>query len=170
MLGIGPLALVIAMCRYGFKDYKPHFVCFDCRKTFKKVMIGSWAKQKGLDLAYARLLRLSRTQHQQRVEEEVGTTLQEIVDRYFHEISPCPQCRAKMAALGLDFRAPKQEAKEEWQVVQMLYENGFSFHGCGCGVAYVAPKKMNELKEFFEKYGELSEGEALLKRINAFND
>ncbi|WP_298512765.1 hypothetical protein [uncultured Kordia sp.] len=24
------------MCRYGFHDYKPHYACFECRKTFKR--------------------------------------------------------------------------------------------------------------------------------------
>ncbi len=24
------------MCRYAFRDYKPHYACFKCRKTFKR--------------------------------------------------------------------------------------------------------------------------------------
>ena len=24
------------MCRYGFKTYKQHYLCFDCRKQFKQ--------------------------------------------------------------------------------------------------------------------------------------
>ena len=28
------------MCRYGMIAYKPHFACFDCRKTFKRRLLG----------------------------------------------------------------------------------------------------------------------------------
>lgn len=27
------------MCRYGITIYKPHFACFDCRKTFKRKLL-----------------------------------------------------------------------------------------------------------------------------------
>jgi hypothetical protein len=27
------------MCRYAFHTYKPHYACFDCRKTFKRKLL-----------------------------------------------------------------------------------------------------------------------------------
>jgi len=153
------------MCRYAYKDYKSHFACFDCRKTFKKTAITDWVKQKGLDYAYERLLRFSHTKHQQRTEEELGTTYVKIRDEYLDDVAACPQCGAKMAAMGFDFKAPKTESAEEWQVIQTLYDHGFAFHGCGCSVGYAPPKKMNGLEAFFREHGRLSEGEQLLERI-----
>lgn len=32
------------MCRYGMTTYKPHYVCFDCQKTFKRRL---WQDIKG---------------------------------------------------------------------------------------------------------------------------
>jgi hypothetical protein len=32
------------MCRYAMTSYKPHFACFDCRKTFKRRLIGDMLK------------------------------------------------------------------------------------------------------------------------------
>lgn len=27
------------MCRYGMTTHKPHFACFECRKTFKRKLM-----------------------------------------------------------------------------------------------------------------------------------
>ena len=156
-----------AMCRYAFKDYKSHFACFACRKTFKKTAISDWVKQKGLDHAYARLRRASHSKHQGRTEEELGTTYDKISAQYLADVASCPQCGAQMAAMGADFRAPRAGAVEEWQVIQLLYEHDFAFHGCGCYVGYAPPRKIRDLEAFFRRHGRLSEGEKLLARIDS---
>jgi hypothetical protein len=152
------------MCRYAFKDYKSHFACFDCRKTFKKTSITDWTKQKGLDYAYKKLLRDWATKNRKRTEEEVGTTYEKIRDIYLEDVATCPQCGGTMAAMGLDFKAPKNAATEEWEVLRVLYDHGFAFHGCGCSVGYAPPKKISGLSEFFREHGRISEGERLLAR------
>lgn len=34
------------MCRYAMVKYKPHYACFDCRKTFKRRLIGDIDRDK----------------------------------------------------------------------------------------------------------------------------
>jgi hypothetical protein len=69
------------------------------------------------------------------------------------------------AGMGYDFKAPKAEAAEEWEVIRALYDHGFAFHGCGCSVGYTPPKKISGLQAFFRAHGRLSEGERLLERL-----
>jgi hypothetical protein len=42
------------MCRYAFKDYKPHYACFDCRKTFKRRHLSDFEETKELSLKEAK--------------------------------------------------------------------------------------------------------------------
>jgi len=41
------------MCRYGMSTYKPHYACFECRKTFKRRLISDI--KKGHDKNYKEL-------------------------------------------------------------------------------------------------------------------
>lgn len=157
------------MCRYAFNNYKSHFACFSCRKTFKKTMIEDWVKQKGIDLAFKRLLRSSGKKAQKQAETEFNTTYNEIRDAYLNDVAACPQCGENMAAMGLDFKAPKHKDLEQWKIISILYDNGFAFHGCGCDVGYSPPKKVSELKEFFLQHKRVSEREKLLKLIASNN-
>lgn len=34
------------MCRYGFVTYKPHYACFDCRKTYKRKLLSDLSKDE----------------------------------------------------------------------------------------------------------------------------
>ena len=124
-----------------------------------------WTKQKGLDHAYKRLLRDGATKNRKKTEDEVGTTYEKIRDDYLGDVATCPQCGGTMAAMGLDFKAPRNDATEEWEVLRALYDHGFAFRGCGCSVGYAPPKKSSGLKEFFREHGRLSEGERLLERL-----
>ena len=72
-----------------------------------------------------------------------------------------------MVEMGYDLKAPWMRDKVAWRIIQALYEAGFAFKGCGCGVGYTPPDKVSELKGFFAKHRRLSEGEALLSRISA---
>ena len=154
------------MCRYAFKDYKSHFACFSCRKTFKKAPIIDWAKQRGLEPAYSKLLYV-RNPMRAELEAKLGTTYQAICEAYLESVSACPQCGDQMSAMGLDFKAPRMSDVEAWEIISVLYEHGFAFNGCGCSVRYSPPQKVSELEDFFAQHRRLSEGQKLLVGIRA---
>lgn len=79
----------------------------------------------------------------------------------------CPDCARPMADMGLDFRAPSREDQEAWRILEVLYENGFSFHGCGCGTGLIPPQTLRELPGWLAGHRRRSEGEALLEKIQA---
>jgi hypothetical protein len=59
-----------------------------------------------------------------------------------------------MANMGLDFRAPKITDTESWEVLAILYERGYTFHGCGCDAGgYVPPKRVKDIPAFLERRG-----------------
>ncbi len=70
-----------------------------------------------------------------------------------------------MVDMGLDFKAPPKDDHEAWQILAVLFENGFAFHGCGCSVGFTPPHSLREVPEWLEKHKELSEGESLLKKF-----
>ena len=155
------------MCRYAFTDYKSHFACFSCRKTFKKIAIVDFVKRRGLDRAYEKLSWVhTDTAQRRKLQEEFGTTYDEIRALYFREVGACPHCGQTMAAMGLDFRAPSMADHEAWTIIETLYEHGFAFMGCGCSVGYAPPKKLSDLQEFFSEHERRSEGEELLAAIS----
>lgn len=43
----------------------------------------------------------------------------------------CPQCRAPMHALGLNFKAPAQSNVMQWRKVERLFQLGITFHSWG---------------------------------------
>lgn len=135
------------MCRYAFKTYKPHFVCFDCRKTFKKPPTIDLIKQNGDWEDYKKVfLQKAYSQHEKFIQEnpELAKTLE---NKYHNRKEKCPQCGALMANLGLDFRAPKKGKKKEWEIVKGMYEIGVNFHTCGCsGIGYIPKKERDYVK------------------------
>lgn len=67
-------------------------------------------------------------------------------------VTVCPQCRQPMVEMGLDFKAPKRRDVKQWKKVEVLYQNGITFHSCGCGCGY-RPKQLNEVKHFLRSSG-----------------
>jgi hypothetical protein len=132
---------------------------------FKKTAIVDWAKQKGISEAYLKLSKTPKGMLLDKYKKEFGTTYEEIRDKYLEEVSNCPQCNNKMAAMGYDFRPPKSSSIEEWKIIEILYNNGFAFIGCGCDVGYTPPKLIRDLPNFFKQHERLSEGEKLLEKI-----
>lgn len=61
----------------------------------------------------------------------------------------CPNCKNPMHDMGLDFRAPRQRDKEQWQVVEQLYKHGFTYASCGCGPGF-RPTNLREVKSFLK--------------------
>lgn len=77
----------------------------------------------------------------------------------------CPQCRSAMGSMGLDFKAPKQTAKEQWDVVQILYRNNIRYSSCGCGGPGYRPSTKRTLAEFLDKRSAKTPGQYLLQRV-----
>lgn len=69
-----------------------------------------------------------------------------------------------MFDLGFDFKAPKQNDIKQWQKIEILFQNGFTYHSCGCGPG-LRPAELNQLEEFLAGNLEKSEGEKLLALI-----
>jgi len=66
--------------------------------------------------------------------------------------------------MGHDFKAPKQNDIKQWSKVEALYNNGFTYHSCGCGGPGYRPAKLSEVDEFVSKNRVFkSVGEVLLK-------
>ncbi|QDU56248.1 hypothetical protein [Aeoliella mucimassa] len=154
------------MCRYSYQTYKSHFACFDCRKTFKKKAMVDWAEQKGLSRTYHQLF-VNRGQQLEKVEARLGITWSEFRQQYYDDVSTCPQCGKAMAAMGLDFRAPKKQDVIAWEVVRDLNDRGFSFAGSGCSVGYTPPRRLRQVDAFFARHQRLSKGRKLLDKFAA---
>ncbi|MCP4647574.1 MAG: hypothetical protein GY852_07545 [bacterium] len=72
-----------------------------------------------------------------------------------------------MANMGLDFRVPKRTAKEAWKVIEILYDEGYAFHGCGCDAGgYIPPTKLKDVPAFKIKHRRYTPGEQLLQKID----
>lgn len=78
----------------------------------------------------------------------------------------CPECGGQMRSLGLDFKAPKQKEVEQWVKVELLAQNGITFHSCGCSGPCYRPGRLREVPVFLERYRNLRKnpGELLLDR------
>ncbi len=99
--------------------YKPHFACFDCRKTFKRKLLVDINKDKAYD------------------------------KNHLGKESKCPDCGELMANMGLDFEAPKKTNVKAWKHLSSLYETGITFHSCGCGGPGYVPRDQQELIDHF---------------------
>jgi hypothetical protein len=128
------------MCRYAWHNYRDHFACFDCRKGFK---YWQWAETDEASFRHKQQLR-----HVPR----------DIV---------CPDCSKPMADMGLDFKAPPKSDTEAWEILRALYEQGFTFHSCGCSVGFAPPRTLREVPEWLERHRKRSDAEKLLERFEA---
>jgi hypothetical protein len=128
------------MCRYAWHNYRDHFACFQCRKAFKY-----WQWEDCDESSW-------------KMKKKLGHVPREIV---------CPDCSKPMVDMGLDFRAPAKDDTEAWRIMEVLYENGFTFQGCGCDVGFSPPRTLREVPEWLEKHRRKSAGESLLKRFEA---
>jgi hypothetical protein len=133
------------MCRYAFKHYKSHFICFECRKTFKKAMAYDLARQHG---ELRRLERLStvpiRGSERKKIEEEYGTTYKELMAHYTAMVSRCPQCGNQMADVGLDFKAPRKSDLRGWRILRDFYRQGNQWYTCGCNGPGFIPRNKSD--------------------------
>jgi DNA-directed RNA polymerase subunit RPC12/RpoP len=77
----------------------------------------------------------------------------------------CPQCGEPMAAMGLDFKAPRQSDVKQWRKVELLYRNGFAYHSCGCNGPGYRPRTLSEVPAFIEENRFRSDSEILEERF-----
>jgi len=146
------------MCRYAFKDYKPHFACFGCRKTFKKVRMEEYFAQRGLGPTYDRL-------SSGKTDEKHAGEIEVMEQGYLKDVGICTHCGTEISSVGMDFRAPPMAEKEAWAILHCLYQYGFAFTGCGCSVGYKPPAKMSGMAEFLGSHSRKSGGKKLLENI-----
>lgn len=93
---------------------------------------------------------------------EIELSNAEIQNRKFK----CPQCSEIMRDMGHDFKAPKQDDFKQWLKVQILYNNGFTYHSCGCDGPGYRPAKLSEVQDFIKVHKVFnSEGELLLRNL-----
>jgi hypothetical protein len=129
------------MCRYAFKNYKLHYACFDCRKTFKQPF---------------------------RLEPNFKITSRGKVQQTGGIIVPvgseqCPECKKPMQQMGRDFKAPKQNNIKQWEKVRQLANAGFRYFSCGCDGPGTRPRHLREVPEFLHQNRQMSEGQRLLE-------
>ena len=128
------------MCRYAFHNYKQHFACFACRKSFKHPGVSSV----------------------ETVETRIGQRMSAVPK----PVTPaCPQCDRSMHAMGLDFKAPRRLDRKQWLKVERLFHAGFAFHSCGCGGPGPRPRLLNEVGPFLAAHRRDTPGQAFLNRV-----
>ena len=128
------------MCRYAFHTYRDHFACFRCRKAFKQ-----WQWESGRETYW-----------------KTGSRL-----RYAPRVFTCPECSDTMVNMGLDFRAPKKDEREAWQILEALYAQGYTFGNCGCGSGYSPPDRLRDVPKWLAARQRGSVGNMLLNRFRA---
>ncbi len=161
------------MCRYALHTYKAHFVCFSCRKAFKKPAIDEFFALSGRDDALHKLsFRWNRSDSEQaKLEQQFGTTAEEMRAEYLETASVCPECGGRMANMGLDFKAPPRADREAWRVASAMYQHGFIFSSCGCsGPGFTPPARLRGMKDFLDQRSRKSDGEKLLAMIAEKHD
>jgi hypothetical protein len=131
------------MCRYAFHNYKNHYACFVCRKSFKHPGPSSMTTEQ--------------------VQIQVGR-LTKWIERPVPLSIHCPECTREMHDMGLDFKAPRKNDLEQWHKVKRLSDAGVTFHSCGCGGPGWRPQRLNEVAAFLERTQTQSPGLALLNR------
>jgi len=84
------------------------------------------------------------------------------------QMSPtCPQCKGSLESMGLDFKAPPKDDLAQWKKVRILAEHGYRYFSCGCGGPGERPKELRDVAAFLASRLPRSEGEALLRKLEA---
>ena len=146
------------MCRYGFKTYKSHLVCFTCHKAFKqiafedlflkvsKTLLYKEFGSRGKDIFWAWHL----------FSDKEKSIINKMQDEYAKEINQkrfkCPECGQLMADLGLDFKAPRKTAIKQWKIIEGMYTIGHSWHTCGCNGPGFIPKEKYQYIEYLKNH------------------
>jgi hypothetical protein len=81
--------------------------------------------------------------------------------------APCPECGRPMADMGLDFKPPRRNDVEHWEVVAFLFRRGFAYHSCGCSGPGYRPSRWRDVPGFLEAHHCQSAGELLAAKFEA---
>lgn len=139
------------MCRYGFKTYKPHYVCFDCRKTFKQPIIEDTIIQNQDWDSYKQAYLNWCAEKSTKFRADNPELIKRFEKQYQNKKYKCPDCSAEMNNIGLDFKAPKKDKIKEWEIVRSMYTLGNTFHSCGCcGPGYI-PRNSADYLNYLEQ-------------------
>ena len=65
-----------------------------------------------------------------------------------YDVGRCPGCRAPMAGLGMDVRAPRRNATRQWRMLGALYAVGHAFQTCGCHGPGLVPGNRAEYRTY----------------------
>lgn len=135
------------MCRYAFKIYKPHYVCFDCRKVFKQPTVEDMIVQNGDWDSYREAFLNKNEEKSKTFWVKNPKLIERFQKKYREKEYKCPQCREEMFNIGLDFKAPKKDKVKEWEIIRSMYRLGRTFHSCGCdGPGYIPENHDDYLK------------------------
>jgi len=138
------------MCRHAFKNYKSHYVCFDCRKTFKQPTLEDIVVQNGDWHSYALLFINHQTKKGKQYLKENPEEYVRLDELYHKRVYKCPDCSKPMYDIGMDFKAPKKDHVKKWEIVRSMYKLGHAFHTCGChGPGYI-PQNLPEYLSILE--------------------
>lgn len=138
------------MCRYALKTYKPHYVCFDCRKTFKQPVFED-IMQKSEWHSYKQVYYNPDDEKAKQFRTDNPSLIKYFEEQYVNKKYLCPDCRKEMYSIGLDFKAPKKEKIKQWEIVKSMYKVGNTFHTCGCdGPGYI-PHNVKDYLVYLEK-------------------
>ena len=149
------------MCRYGFHAYKPHYLCFNCRKQFKQSILSEkmgddYDRFQRMDKITKGTYQLPKYHVKYKRDQVFVLTEQEQIDyeilkkRYFSPIV-CPQCRQPMYETGKDTKAPKMSDKDAWKALENTHKLGYTFHSCGCSGPGFIPSDKADYEEFLEQ-------------------
>lgn len=60
----------------------------------------------------------------------------------------CPDCKKPAVFMGHDFKPPKQQNRNQWRKVELLYEHDYTYNSCGCTGPGYRPHTLAQAKEF----------------------
>lgn len=139
------------MCRYAFKIYKPHYVCFDCRKSFKQPILEDIVIQNGDWESYKQAYLNYESEKSKIYRDENPKLISRFEEQYRNKKYKCPDCGSEMNNIGLDFKVPKKDKIKKWEIVRSMYKLGNTFHTCGCdGPGYI-PQNSTDYLTYLEK-------------------
>lgn len=141
------------MCRYALSGpYKPHYVCFECRKAFKQPPIEDYLAVRGRGYVYKQLRLIWGNESFLKLREsELGWRLADLEEEYRNATHKCPECGSSMIDMGLDLKAPKQSDAKAWKILESMYRVGHAFHTCGCNGPGWVPKSTNDYRAYLSR-------------------
>lgn len=133
------------------KKYKLHYVCFDCRKSFKQPLIEDIIIQNGDMPSYKEAYSKYDSIKSKNFRERNPELIERFERQYRNKKYKCPDCGKEMKNVGHDLKAPKREKIKEWEILRGMYRVGHQFHSCGCYGPGLIPKSRKEYLVYLQK-------------------